>query len=97
VGSVTGGLSQLAERILAASLFDKRGAGLDPKGYDAGKKVTGRKRYILVDALGLLLGVRVLLANIQDRDDARDPVRGGVFNSTSGSSPMEDLRGRKWP
>ena len=27
------------------------------RGYDAGKKVTGRKRHILVDVLGLLLGV----------------------------------------
>jgi transposase len=45
----------------------KRGA-LDPQGYDAGKKVTGRKRHILVDTLGLLLNVAVHPANIQDRD-----------------------------
>ena len=31
----------------------KRGPALDPQGYDAGKKVTGRKRHILVDTLGL--------------------------------------------
>src|SRR5882672_2703384 len=37
------------------------------KGYDAGKKVNGRKRHILVDTLGLLLSVKVLAANIQDR------------------------------
>ena len=30
---------------------------LDPSGYDAGKKVKGRKRHILVDTLGLLLNV----------------------------------------
>ena len=30
----------------------KRGASLDPQGFDAGKKVTGRKRHILVDTLG---------------------------------------------
>ena len=30
----------------------KRGAWLDPSGYDAGKKVKGRKRHILVDTLG---------------------------------------------
>ena len=46
----------------------KRGASLDPQGYDAGKKVTGRKRHILVDTLGLLLNVVVHPANIQDRD-----------------------------
>ena len=37
----------------------KRGASLDPQGFDAGKKVTGRKRHILVDTLGLLLSVIV--------------------------------------
>jgi len=41
------------------------------RGYDAGKKVNGRKRHILVDTIGLLLRVRVLPANLQDRDGAR--------------------------
>ena len=50
-------------------------SALDPKGYDAGKKVTGRKRHILVDTLGLLLGVSVLPANVQDRDGGRDLLR----------------------
>ncbi|MGH9781173.1 MAG: IS5 family transposase [Candidatus Acidiferrales bacterium] len=36
-----------------------------------GKKVTGRKRHILVDTLGLLLNVVVHSANVQDRDGAR--------------------------
>src|SRR5512136_1044207 len=44
------------------------GASMDPHGYDAGKKITGRKRHILVDTLGLLLSVAVHPANIQDRD-----------------------------
>jgi transposase len=48
----------------------KRGASLDPSGYDAGKKVTGRKRHILVDTLGLLLNVVVHPADLQDRDGA---------------------------
>jgi transposase len=39
-----------------------------PRGYDAGKKVNGRKRHILVDTLGLLLVVVIHAANIQDRD-----------------------------
>ena len=43
---------------------------LDPSGYDAGKKVKGRKRHILVDTLGLLLSVAVHPASIQDRDGA---------------------------
>jgi putative transposase len=49
----------------------KRGSALDPQGFDAGKKITGRKRHILVDALGLLLNVVVHPADIQDRDGAR--------------------------
>lgn len=39
-----------------------------PRGYDAGKKVAGRKRHLLVDVLGLVLAILVLPANIQDRD-----------------------------
>jgi putative transposase len=49
------------------------------RGYDAGKKIKGRKRHILVDTLGLLLIVVVHVANIQDRDGARlvlDKARG---------------------
>ncbi len=41
------------------------------RGYDAGKKVSGRKRHILVDTLGLILAAVVHAANIQDRDGAR--------------------------
>ncbi len=41
------------------------------KGYDAGKKVNGRKRHILVDTIGLLITVKVLAANVQDRDGAK--------------------------
>ena len=48
----------------------KRGSWLDPPGYDAGKKIKGRKRHILVDTLGLLLNVVVHPADIQDRDGA---------------------------
>ena len=48
----------------------KRGASLDPSGYDAGKKVKGRKRHILVDTLGLLMNVDVHPADVQDRDGA---------------------------
>ena len=41
------------------------------RGFDAGKKLNGRKRHILVDTLGLLLAVVVTAANVQDRDGAR--------------------------
>jgi putative transposase len=39
-------------------------------GYDAGKKINGRKRHIVVDTLGLLMAVVVHAANIQDREGA---------------------------
>jgi putative transposase len=42
-----------------------------PRGYDAGKKVKGRKRHILVDTLGFLWKVVVHGADIQDRDGAK--------------------------
>jgi transposase len=41
-----------------------------PRGYDAGKKVKGRKRHILTDTIGLLVGAEVHSADIQDRDGA---------------------------
>jgi putative transposase len=41
------------------------------RGYDAGKKVVGRKRHVLVDCLGLVLVVVVHSAGIQDYEGAR--------------------------
>ena len=46
-----------------------------PRGYDAAKKVNGRKRHIAVDTQGLLLGVLVHAASIQDADGAGDLLR----------------------
>ena len=44
--------------------------GGEERGYDAGKKVFGRKRHIVVDTLGLLLAVAVHGADQQDDRDA---------------------------
>ena len=41
-----------------------------PRGYDAGKKVKGRKRHIVTDTMGLLVVAIVHAAGIQDRDGA---------------------------
>lgn len=41
------------------------------RGYDAGKKIKGRKRHLLVDTLGLILVVVVTGAHVQDRDGAK--------------------------
>jgi transposase len=47
---------------------EKGGPHVDPNGYDAGKKIKGKKRHILVDTVGLLLHGVVHPADIQDRD-----------------------------
>lgn len=41
-----------------------------PRGFDAGKKINGRKRHIITDTAGHLVGLRVHPADIQDRDGA---------------------------
>lgn len=43
----------------------------ETRGYDAGKKVKGRKRHLLVDTLGLLLVSWMTTADVQDRDAAQ--------------------------
>ena len=51
-------------------------------GYDAGKKIKGRKRHIIADTLGLMVGLVVHGADIQDRDGACSDM----------SSPMAAMR-----
>ena len=47
-----------------------------PRGYDAGKKIKGRKRHILTDTEGNMLGAITHTADIQDRDGAPDVIAG---------------------
>jgi transposase len=49
----------------------KSSAGGQARGFDMGKKTTGRKRHLIVDTLGLLLVVMVTSATVQDRPDGR--------------------------
>ncbi|MBS9529423.1 MULTISPECIES: transposase [unclassified Wolbachia] len=44
----------------------KRGS----RGYDAEKKIKGRKRHIVVDTVGLIIAADVHSASVQDRDGA---------------------------
>jgi putative transposase len=44
-------------------------------GYDAGKKVKGRKRHIITDTCGFLVFILVHAADIQDRDGAPDVLK----------------------
>jgi hypothetical protein len=46
------------------------------RGYDAGKKVKGRKRHLLVDTQGLALGVKVLPAHLTDAEGGRELLEG---------------------
>ena len=47
---------------------EKGGKSIDPHGYDAGKKIKGKKRHVLVDTQGFVLHAIVTAADIQDRD-----------------------------
>ena len=47
---------------------EKGGSHIDPAGYDAGKKIKGKKRHILVDTEGLLMHAVVHPADVQERD-----------------------------
>lgn len=64
-----------------AAILDSQSTRISPQGgesgYDAGKKVKGRKRHLLVDTLGLLLSVTVTAASVQDRDGAVPSVAAG--------------------
>lgn len=58
-----------------AAILDSQSVKSDghggPVGYDAGKQIKGRKRHLLVDTLGLVLGVTVTPANTTERDGAQ--------------------------
>ena len=67
---------QRVERTLqpSAAVIDSQSTRISPQGgaqgFDAGKKVKGRKRHLVVDTLGLILAVVVTSAAVQDRDAA---------------------------
>ncbi|MGW0999269.1 IS5 family transposase [Streptomyces sp. NPDC002523] len=45
--------------------------GADRRGFDGGTNINGRKRHVVVDTLGLLLGVMVTAADVGDRTAAQ--------------------------
>lgn len=47
----------------------------ESKGFDAGKKIKGIKRHIIVDTLGLVLAVVIQSASIQDRDGSKEVIK----------------------
>ena len=58
-----------------AAILDSQSVKSDghggPVGYDAGKRIKGRKRHLLVDTLGLVLGVAVTPASTTEREGAQ--------------------------
>jgi transposase len=65
-----------------AAVLDAQSTRSSPQGgehgYDAGNKVKGRKRHLIVDTLGLLLAVSVSAASVQDRDGAHRVVNAAM-------------------
>jgi hypothetical protein len=93
------------------SSFGEKGAvlALEEVNYtvagNAGKKINGRKRHLLVDTLGLVLLVLVLPASIQDRDAAQQLLAAFFSHKThrrvkqiwaDGATPAPCWRAR-WP
>ena len=55
-----------ASAMIADSQSAKSAEGGEKRGFDGGKKVSGRKRNLLVDTLGLVVLAQVTAANVQD-------------------------------
>ena len=62
--------SQPSAAVLDSQSVKSAGHG-GPVGYDAGKRIKGRKRHLLVDTLGLLLGVVITPADTTERDGGK--------------------------
>jgi putative transposase len=77
-----------------AAIIDSQAVKTGPqggdKGYDAGKKVKGRKRHLVTDFLGLLLAVLILPASIQDRDAALAAVQAAKAKQPSIEAVIAD-------
>ena len=57
--------------VLDSQAVKSTGVGGPERGYDGAKRLSGRKRHLLVDTGGLVLGARVHAANLHDRDGAQ--------------------------
>ena len=69
-----------------------------PRGYDAGKKINGRKRHAMVDTDGRGVMLQVHPASVQDRDGAIPLLRAsrGCCRSSSGCSPIAPMPPSAW-
>ena len=64
-------------------------------GFDAGKKIKGRKRFTTVDTLGLVLRVLVTAANVGEREGGKQVRASGQTVQSKNISFDNDL-GRWW-
>ncbi len=64
-------------------------------GYDSGKQIKGRKRFLTVDTLGLVLRVLITAASVGEREGGLPSDQEGQTDGTCGVAPAYDL-GRCW-
>ena len=97
-------LAQGRKRRPSAGILDtqsmRTGPQRGPRGFDAGKKVKGRKRVLLVDTEGLVHAIRIVPASVQDRNTPAviEPELAGssllkvwadlAFNGDAAAAPM---------
>lgn len=71
----------------SAAVIDSQSAksveGGQDRGYDKGKNVSGRKRHLVVDMMGLVMFVMVTSASIQDCNAASDVIK-NMYSQLSG-------------
>jgi putative transposase len=71
------------------------GVGGEQRGYDGGKKVRGRKRHLLVDTEGLVLGAKVHSARVHDEDGIKLLLESARMDRAF--APQAPVGGRRLP
>jgi putative transposase len=74
IRKATGKSEEQSVGIIDAQSVKNTFVSSEDKGFDAGKKIKGIKRHIIVDTLGLVLAVVVQNPSVQDRDGAVEVV-----------------------
>ena len=79
------------------------GVGGAQRGFDGGKKISGRKRHLLVDTQGLVLKAKVHSAAVMDRDGVELLLEKSVKNELPGMKHvwldggyMGEGKGKQW-